>query len=80
MPVRPAIILQKMKQHSTYQFLTQNQAYMKEMTQKEMASKGGIARAKKLSKKRRIEIASLAGKGNKKKPDLSTGGLDLQAS
>lgn len=69
-----------MSEHSTYQFLTQNQTPMKEMTQKEMASAGGIARAKKLSKKRRIEIARMAGKGNKKKPDLSPDGLDLLAS
>ena len=48
----------------------------KEMTVKEFASLGGKARASKLTPERRKEIASLAGKGNKK---LSTP-KDLQAS
>lgn len=40
------------------------------MTLAEFQSKGGKARAKKLSKKRRIEIARMGGKARKK---LSTG-------
>jgi hypothetical protein len=45
---------------------------MTELTQKEMASLGGKARAKKLTKKQRKEIASNAGKGNLGKKRLKT--------
>lgn len=45
----------------------------KELTHKEMSSRGGKARAKKLSKKRRLEIAMMGVMARKKKAELSTG-------